>query len=265
MHFFFNLYNIYYRKITRLGRARAVRSLEQITTEQYQQAAKDYQLYFRLSSRDDWDTDEEREQDSIARNPYAAWEWGMALRGAGDYKGAANIHKLASAAFNDIGDKAHAVISELDAGIDLAITTDSDSARQVLSEAIKKTTTVEGRDVDLLQRVIAKEGEARVALASILWGAGDKIAAEDTFYEACSRLDQLEADYVARQTATKGTSNPLISNIPPFSIDATVGAGEISCSKFKSDRFLADRLKWPTPLKEKSDVLTKIKKKPFEN
>jgi hypothetical protein len=191
----------------RLGRARAIRSLEKpLTTDQYKQAAQDYQLYFRLSSRDDWDTDEERERDSITRNPYAAWEWGMALRGAGDLKDAAKIHSLASAAFNDIGDKAHSVISEMDAGIDLAATDDYAAARQVLTEAIKKTTSVEGRDVELLQRVIAKEGEARVALASITWLAGDKISAEDSFYEACTRLDQLEADYIGRQSLNNGNS-----------------------------------------------------------
>ncbi len=169
---------------------------------------------------------------------------------------------MASEAFKDIGDKAHSVISEIDAGIDLSTTTDYNAARRVLSEAIKKTTSVEGRDVELLQRVIAKEGEARVALASIMWGAGDKIAAEDTFYEACSRLDQLEADYFARQTAVKGIGNSDIRKpmIPPFSIDATVGAGDISCSKFKNDIYLADRLKWPVPLQEKSDILTKLKK-----
>ena len=41
-------------------------------------------------------------------------------------------------------------------------------AKDLLTKAIALTTTVQGRDVALLQRVIAKEGEARVALASIL-------------------------------------------------------------------------------------------------
>jgi len=184
----------------------------------------------------------------------------MALRGAGEFKGAAKVHNLASAAFSDIGDKAHSVISEIDVGIDLAATDDYITARQVLSEAIKKTTTVEGRDVDLLQRVIAKEGEARVALSAIIWGAGDKIAAEDSFYEACARLDQLETDYVARQTAAKDNGDVPFSRIPKFSIDATVGANDISCSKFKNDRYLGERLKWPVSLQTKADVLTKLKK-----
>ena len=37
-----------------------------------------------------------------------------------------------------------------------------------------RTTSVEGNDIELLQRVIAKEGEARIALASVLWGANEK-------------------------------------------------------------------------------------------
>ena len=59
----------------------------------------------RLTSRDDWDTDAENEEDGASRNPYAAWEWASTLRSAGDFGGAARTHKLASEAFDDIGDK----------------------------------------------------------------------------------------------------------------------------------------------------------------
>lgn len=37
------------------------------------QAAKDYQLALRLSSREEWDTDAENEADGATKNPYAAW------------------------------------------------------------------------------------------------------------------------------------------------------------------------------------------------
>ena len=56
----------------RLGRARAIRSQGNEATQlQLEQAAKDYQLSLRLSSREDWDTNDEKEQDGAGRNPYA--------------------------------------------------------------------------------------------------------------------------------------------------------------------------------------------------
>ena len=243
----------------RLGRARALRSMGKLSTDQYKQAAEDYQISLRLSSREDWDTDEENEQDGASRNPYAAWEWGMALRGSGDYKKAADTHILASLSFKDIGDRARSVISKLDAGIDLAATNDVKEARTILEEAIKSTTSVEGSDVQLLQRVIAKEGEARVALASLLWTNNEKAAAENQLGEACSRLEQLQADADAREAARKksGAMPPVQVKRLPFTIDDTVGT-ECSCSRFKNEKFLSETLQWPQPLQEKASKLTKL-------
>ena len=77
----------------------------QIDKQQYAQAAEDYKIALRLTSREDWDTDAENEEDGATRNPYAAWEWGMARRGAGDFIGASESHTIASRAFKDIGDR----------------------------------------------------------------------------------------------------------------------------------------------------------------
>ena len=184
----------------------------------------------------------------------------MARRGAGDYKGAAESHAIASYAFKEVGDRAHSVISALDAGIDLAATNDSKEAKVVLEDAIKKTTSVEGNDVELLQRVIAKEGEARLALASVLWGSNEKGAAESQFGEACARLDQLQADADAREAArvkSGAMPSPKIRKLP-FTIDDTVGT-ECSCSRFKNEKFLSDRLLWPEVLQEKVAKLNKLR------
>lgn len=227
--------------------------------EQFKQASEDYQIALKLGSREDWDTEEEQIADGAARNPYAAWEWGMARRGAGDYKGAAESHAIASYAFKEVGDRAHSVISALDAGIDLAATSDTKEARSVLEDAIKKTTSVEGNDVELLQRVIAKEGEARLALASVLWGSNEKSAAEAQFGEACARLDQLQADADAREAArvkVGAMPTPKIRKLA-FTIDDTVGT-ELSCSRFKNEKFLSERLLWPDTLQEKVAKVTKL-------
>ena len=63
-----------------LGRARAVRSEGVVSKEKSLQASKDYQKSLRLSSREEWDTDEELFEDGASRNPYATWECGMELR-----------------------------------------------------------------------------------------------------------------------------------------------------------------------------------------
>jgi len=253
----------------RLGRARALRSISKVRSlseSQVKMEAQDYQVSLRLSARDDWDTDEENEQDGASRNPYAAWEWGMAQRGAGDYKKAAETHTLAALNFKDIGDKARAVISMLDAGIDLAATDDIDEAKKVLESAIKSTTTVEGRDVELLQRVIAKEGEARIALASVLWdsNAGQKGDAEAQLGEACARLDQLRADADAREQAAekariKSGAGPAIKfSKLQFTIDDAVGP-ECSCARFKNEKFVSETLGWPKPLQAKLAKLNNLK------
>ena len=164
------------RPAARLGRARAIMSVKgnmQLTKSSAQMAAEDYRISLKLSSREDWDTDEENVQDGAQRNPYAAWEMGTAQRLAGDFSGAYTSHVLASDAFESIGDHARAVISSLDAGIDLAATGDVATATKVLEPAIKSSVGVESRDVELLERVVSKEGEARIALASLLWNSND--------------------------------------------------------------------------------------------
>lgn len=249
-----------------LGRARAIRSISTLTstklsTDQYTNIANDYQTSLRLSSREEWDTNEENESDGATRNPYAAWEWGMSKRGAGDSKGAAEIHTLASLAFKDIGDRAHSVMSALDAGIDLAGTNEIEEAKQVLEKAIQSTTSVEGRDVELLQRVIAKESEARMALASILWSQNLKSDAEAQYGEACGRLDQLQADADSREAARikTGAMPPIKIQKLSYTIDDTAGP-ELSCSRFKNEKFVRDSLLWPESLQQKMSNLNNLKK-----
>ena len=259
----------------RLGRARAMRGAflsgaKTLTNEEWSGVAQDYQIALRLSSRDDYlETDVEREQDGAARNPYAAWEWGQALRGAGRYGPASEVHTLAALSFKDIGDRARSVIAELDAGIDLAAAAAAGDdanykdAKELLERAIPKTTGITtGTDVELLQRVIAKEGEARIALAAILWNAGDRAGAEKQLGEACVRFDQLEADNADREAARmkKGAMPP-----PPkynkvlFSIDDIPGAGgKVSCARFRNDEFLIRTVEWPEALRAKVQKLNKL-------
>ena len=230
-----------------------------MSTEQSLQAAKDYQKALRLSSREEWDTDKEMEEDGATRNPYAAWEWGSSLRQAGMYDKAAEAHSLASVAFDEIGDRARSVISSLDAGIDLAAAGNVDEAKAVLKKAIARTTTVEGRDVELLQRVIAKEGEGRIALASLLWDTKEKGAAETQLGDACIRLEQLEADTQARN-ARLGLKPSATPDRVKFSIDDGIGAFDISCSKFKNKQFLTETLQWPDSLQAKVNKLQNLGK-----
>jgi len=258
----------------RLGRARSTLSLGKLTKTQAQRAAEDYQTALRLTSREDWDTDAENEEDGASRNPYAAWEWGTSLRKAGDFRGASKAHALAALSFKDIGDRPRSIISELDAGIDMAASNDAKEAREMLESAIKKTTQTESRDVALLQRVVAKEGEARLALASLLWEINDGQGAEKQLNEACVRMEQLEADAVERAIVlskvetklnnqglgTKGADT--IKEAPQklkFSIDDMLGAGDISCTKFKSKEFVDGKLNWPEVLQDKLEKLEKMR------
>jgi tetratricopeptide (TPR) repeat protein len=242
-----------------LGRARATRSAR----TQASSAASDYQLAIRLSSRDDYaETNADMEEDGCTRNPYAAWEWGSALRSAGNYQEAARVHAVASVVFDGIGDKARAVISQIDAGIDLASMSNAnvEDAKSVLTKGIARTTSVEGRDVALLQRVIAKEGEGRIALASILWSSDskDRPAAEAQLGEACVRLEQLDADAQARSAkAAAPTPDDGVSKLK-FSIDDQAGAFEVSCSRFKNEKFLTETLQWPASLQEKVQKLNNL-------
>jgi len=249
---------------SRLGRARASRSLPK-SEQRPQRIAEDYEMYFLLSAPglyDDYENDDERISESGSRNPYAVWEWASSLRSAGDYKKAASIHQLASDSFDLIGDRARSVLSELDRGIDLAMVyassatqQDFHSAKAVLSKAISTTTKVEGRDIPLLQRVIAKEAEARIALAAILWDAGDRSTAEAQFGEACIRLEQLDTDdqqrAAAAAAAAKDNKPKKEQDTKMYSIDATLGAGQITCAKFKNDKFITDILEWSDLLKNK--------------
>lgn len=176
----------------RLGRARAIMSIKgdnqlPVSKADAKLAADDYTLALKLSSREDWDTDEENIEDGAQRNPYAAWERGSAMRAAGDFSDAYKSHKLASESFENIGDHARAVISTLDAGIDLAAAGDISAAKQNLEPAIKSSIGVESRDVELLERVVAKESEARIALASILWDNNEKQQAESNLGEVSER------------------------------------------------------------------------------
>lgn len=230
-----------------LGRARARKS-QVSTPEQAQQAANDYKrALILLSNPDDWDTDEERLADGVRRNPYAAWEYGSVLRQAGQVESAATAHEMASLAFVEIGDKARSVLSRIDFGIDLAASPEKQlqsKAKNVLQQAVDQK--VEGRDVALLQRVIAKEGEGRMALAALLWNQGQRDAAERVLGQACERLDQV--------VATSGDKKPQDDDSAPlrllYSIDDD-STTDLSCSKFKNPTFLTERLGWPESLQKK--------------
>jgi len=258
---------------SRLGRARAVRSLGSAAMpSQALQASNDYEIYFNSISQEEEDDNTKGGSgsetyitsgtilDGIQRNPYAAWEWGMVNRVAQNYDKAAEIHRLAANAFEEIGDKPRSVICSLDRGLDLASGLDSKKklgmAKQVLEDAILSDVNVEGRDVQLLQRVVAKEGEARVALAGILWNdAGQKGAAESQYGTACARLDELNADYRAREEERVRAGR--MPEIKPrgasfgFSMDNVVGAEEASCSRFKNEKFVEEKLVWNAGLKAK--------------
>jgi tetratricopeptide (TPR) repeat protein len=265
---------------SRLGHARAIRSLGMAATkEEAKSASIDYEMYFRLVSRLDDDNEKEAGAmfsdaiiDGIQRNPYAAWEWGMVNRVAGDYDAAAEVHHLAAKAFEDIGDKPRSVISALDQGIDLASglgdSTDSKDngaklakAKKILEEAITSDVNVEGRDVQLLQRVVAKEGEARIALSGVLWNSKEKAGAEAQFGEACGRLDDLNQDYQAREQERikKGRMPPPKVKRLGFSIDDIVGADEASCSRFKNEKYIQEKLVWPQGLQTKVNKFLTLK------
>lgn len=244
------------------------------TISQAKQASNDYEVYFRLTSSLDNESNSKKDEgriseviiDGMQKNPYAAWEWGMVNRVAQDYDMAAEIHRLSMNAFDDIGDKPRSVICDLDRGIDLASGLEGSSskvdskqlsiARKILEDAIESDVNVEGRDVELLQRLVAKEGEARTALAGILWNSNSKAAAEAQYGTACTRLDELNADYQRREQLNEG-------RMPPpkpsgvglgYSIDDINGANEASCSRFKNDKFVEEKLVWSEGLQ------TKVKK-----
>jgi hypothetical protein len=232
----------------------------QATKDQAKLAVSDYESALKLSAREEWDTDEELLQDGARTNPYAAWELGMALRLTGDYAKATDYHTLASNYFDEIGDRARSVIAQIDAGIDAASSSSAntvESSKSLLQAAIPRTKTVEARDIPLLQRVIAKEGEGRMALASVLWTSGERQEAEAQLGLACERLDQLESDAIARNKVNA----PQI--VPPhltFNIDDSAGALDMSCSRLKNKEYLTERLEWPVALQQKVNKLTTLSK-----
>ena len=220
-----------------------------------------------LSSREDWDTVEEKLEDGAKTNPYAAWEYGMALRRNGQYEEAKSIHTLTSDLFDAISDRSRAVISLLDAGIDAASAEASSSkdygAKALLKKGVGYTTTAESRDVSLLQRVVAKEGEARIVLAALEWtDANDKSLrgdAEKELSTACERLDQLEQDALARGKKKKPTEAPSVP-VLRFNIDDYPGALETSCSRLTKNRdFQSERLELPAVLQDKIEKLNQLK------
>ena len=251
-----------------LGRGRAIRSLgSQVSPQQAETATGDYKEALVLSSREDWDTVEENLEDGAKTNPYAAWEYGMALRRNGQYEEAQAIHTLSSDLFDSISDRSRAVISLLDAGIDAAsaeASTSKDSgAKALLKKGVGYTTTAESRDVALLQRVVAKEGEARIVLAAIEWtDPSDKSLrgdAEKELSTACERLDQLEQDAMERGKKKKA---PSASTAMPlrFNIDDYPGALETSCSRLTKNReFQTERLELPVVLQDKIQKLNQLK------
>lgn len=183
-------------------------------------------------------------------------EWGTSLRSIGDLDGAWKVHKLASESFDDIGDKARSIISQMDEGIDLAALGKTASAKETITGAIKNMKKLEGGDVDLLQRLIAKEGESRIALASILWDSGDKQEAETLLGTACYRLEQLEADAQKRLAAKNAAPEaPRVK----FSIDDQVGVG-LSCSRFRNEKFLRETIDWPVSLQKKVNKLQALER-----
>jgi hypothetical protein len=215
--------------------------------------------------------------DGIQHNPYAGWEWGMVNRVAKQYSQAALIHGLASTAFYDIGDEPRSVICFLDKGIDMALGLESVNSgsgggssneaqqlaivRDTLERAISSTVNVSGRDVELLQRLVAKEGEARIVLSGILWNTNNsKNAAEVQYGTACSRLDELNADYNQRRSGGDGSesSTTLVMKSPRgaslgYSIDGIVGADMASCSRFKNEKFVQEKLVWSEGLRSAVD------------
>ena len=235
-----------------LGRARATKSQQLDTPAKAQRTAADYLAALKLSSREEWDSPQEMLEDGASRNPYAAWEWADSLRAAGDLQQAALAHALAASAFDSTGDRGRAVVSQIDAGIDLAsVATDkssTDEAVAVLQKAIAQTRGVEARDVTLLQRIIGKESEGRMALAALLWTTGDRSTAETNLGEACIRLDQLQADAASRKDVVR--TDPVAPL--PFSIDDGSGVSplDMSCPKFKNPTFLTN-LGWSESLQKK--------------
>lgn len=238
-----------------LGRARALKAQgSSLSVSQAKLAAQDYRDALILSSREEWDTEQELLEDGATRNPFAAWEMGSVLRQADEWSQASKVHAMASVAFDEIGDKSRSAISLIDAGIDLAGAGQIEKATALLSKAVSQTKGIEARDVGLLQRVIAKEGEGRMALAALQWDAGERQDAEGTLGKACERLEQMQVDAAQRRPANVDPTSRLL-----FSIDDSSPAVGMSCSRFKNPTFLTEQLGWTEPLQKKMIKLQTLK------
>jgi hypothetical protein len=261
-----------------LGRARATKSLSNMNNfkkderRRYAKSAeKDYRdalmALGRVNNMDDDEIygDDDRLEEGMKRNPYAAWELGDSMWKSGsDYAKTANLLTQTSNSFDEIGDRARSIISQIDAGIALAAAPGEqnvEKAESVLRSAIQSTVGVQSRDVELLQRVITKEGEGRMALAALLWNDGKRLEAESILGEACVRLDQLQVqvdlDASRNVGGTTATSEPRLR----YSIDDNTiyERGKIlSCSDFKRPKFLSEKLEWPDTLQSKISKLERL-------
>ena len=253
-----------------LGRARAAKSLSNMSNIKKEEqrryaksATEDYRAALialgRVNNMDDDDIyeDGDRLEEGMKRNPYAAWEWGDSIWKSGnDYVNAANVQKQTSTYFDKIGDRARSVITLIDAGIALAAAPGEDQvsrAEDILRTAIQSTVGVQSRDVQLLQHVITKEGEGRMALAALLWSDGKRMEAEQVLGEACVRLDQLQAQIDLDAKRSNGASNMDEPRLLYSIDDNTVyPRGKVlSCSDFKKPQFLSEKLEWPETLQKK--------------
>jgi hypothetical protein len=99
------------------------------------------------------------------------------------------------------------------------------TAESTLAKGIAQTVGVEGRDVRLLQRVVAKDGEGRLALAALYWSDHQKAQAETVLGDACVRLDQLynRMDGAAVATAAETLYKYIIVRSRAFYRCALVG------------------------------------------
>ena len=146
-------------------------------------------------------------------------------------------------------------------------------AESVLEKAIRQTKGIRSTDLDLLRRVVSKEGEGRMALAATLWSDGQRNQAETVLGDACLRLDQLQAQLdaaAAAQKKNKGTTTTAVDPTPApprllYSIDDDVrGVGGsksllLDCSKFRNPQFAAETLGWPEGLQKKVTKLETLR------
>lgn len=237
--------------IALLGRARANKSLLQMGDIKFaSKIADDYKLGLQLTGRqDDWDTEDELLQDGIRRNPYAAWEWGSVLRIAENYSKASEVHQLAAEAFDEIGDKVHSSISWVDAALD---TSNINLLKSVVSVKFDKS-VVEGQSSEMVQRVLAKESEANMALAALYWNSGERGPAEEQLQNACNRLGKLQ-QVMSKVNTKEGKEE---TSRLAYSIDDH--AVLLECSEYRNEDLLKEKLDWPESLRTKMSQLQKVR------